>query len=119
MLRRHEGELGIRMVPFSQMLYVPELDMYLPEDEVPRGARTLDISGTEQRRRLQLGLELPRWFTFPAVERELRRSSPPRDRQGFTVLFTGLSGSGKSTIANVLLVKLLEIGRPARHAARR
>src|SRR3989304_491772 len=57
-----------------------------------------------------LGLELPAWFTFPAVEKELRKSSPPRARQGFTVFFTGLSGSGKSTIANVLLVKLLEIG---------
>ena len=92
------------------MLYVAELDTYFPEDEVPPGAKTLDISGTEQRRRLQLGLELPSWFTFPAVERELHRSSPPRDRQGFTVFFTGLSGSGKSTIANVLLVKLLEMG---------
>ena len=110
LLRQHEQELGIRMVPFRQMLYVTELDTYFPEDEVPPGAKTLDISGTEQRRRLQLGLELPSWFTFPAVERELHRSSPPRDRQGFTVFFTGLSGSGKSTIANVLLVKLLEMG---------
>jgi sulfate adenylyltransferase len=110
MLRSFEGELGIAMVPFKQMLYVPEMDTYFPEDEVPSGAKTLDISGTEQRRRLQLGLELPGWFTFPAVERELRRSSPPRHRQGFTVFFTGLSGSGKSTVANVLLVKLLEMG---------
>jgi sulfate adenylyltransferase len=70
----------------------------------------VSISGTEQRRRLQSGLELPAWFTFPAVERELRRSSPPRRQQGVTVFFTGLSGSGKSTIANVLLVKLLERG---------
>jgi len=110
LLKKHEQELGIGMVPFKQMLYVPELDTYFPEDEVPAGAKTLDISGTEQRRRLQLGLELPAWFTFPAVEKELRKSSPPRHRQGFTVFFTGLSGSGKSTIANVLLVKLLEMG---------
>jgi sulfate adenylyltransferase len=110
LLTQYEKELGIQMVPFRQMLYVPDMDTYFPEDEVPAGARTLDISGTEQRRRLQLGLDLPGWFTFPAVERELRRSSPPRDRQGFTVFFTGLSGSGKSTIANVLLVKLLEMG---------
>ena len=110
MLKRHEQELGITMVPFRQMLYVPELDTYFPEDEVPTGAKTLDISGTEQRRRLQLGLELPAWFTFPTVEQELRKSAPPRQRQGFTVFFTGLSGSGKSTIANVLLVKLLELG---------
>jgi sulfate adenylyltransferase len=110
LLKQHEAELGIRMVPFKQMLYVPEMDTYFPEDEVPQGAKTLDISGTEQRRRLQLGIELPGWFTFPAVERELRRSAPPRNRQGLTVFFTGLSGSGKSTIANVLLVKLLEMG---------
>jgi sulfate adenylyltransferase len=110
LLKQHAKELGIQMVPFRQMLYVPELDTYFPEDEVPKGAKTLDISGTEQRRRLQLGLDLPAWFTFPAVERELRRSSPPRHKQGFTVFFTGLSGSGKSTIANVLLVKLLELG---------
>jgi len=110
LLRTHETELGVAMVPFKQMLYVPALDAYCPEDEVPEGATTLDISGTEQRRRLHLGLELPSWFTFPAVEKELRRSSPPRHKQGFTVFFTGLSGSGKSTIANVLLVKLLEMG---------
>ena len=110
LLERHQAELGIAMVPFKQMLYVPQLDSYFPEDAVPEGAETVDISGTEQRRRLQQGIELPAWFTFPAVERELRRSSPPRARQGFTVFFTGLSGSGKSTIANVLLVKLLELG---------
>lgn len=110
LVSRHSGELGITMVPFKQMVYVPELDSYAPENEVPSGARIFRISGTEQRRRLLLGLELPPWFTFPAVERELRRSSPPRHRQGFTVFFTGLSGSGKSTIANVLMVKLLELG---------
>jgi len=110
LLSRHQAELGIAMVPFKQMLYVPESDSYFPEDAVPAGAKTIDISGTEQRRRLQQGIELPAWFTFPAVERELRRSSPPRARQGFSVFFTGLSGSGKSTIANVLLVKLLEMG---------
>jgi sulfate adenylyltransferase len=110
LLERQQAELGIAMVPFKQMLYVPELDSYFPEDAVPAGSKTVDISGTEQRRRLQQGMELPSWFTFPAVERELRRSSPPRARQGFAVFFTGLSGSGKSTIANVLLVKLLELG---------
>ena len=110
LLRQHEAELGVAMVPFRQMVFVEDLDTYLPEDEVPEGARTLNISGTEQRRRLNEGLELPAWFTPPAVAEELRRSYPPRARQGFTVFFTGLSGSGKSTIANVLLVKLLEMG---------
>jgi sulfate adenylyltransferase len=77
---------------------------------VPSGARSLSLSGTELRRRLAEGKGIPEWFTFSAVADELRRSHPPRHRQGFTVLFTGLSGSGKSTIANVLLVKCLEMG---------
>jgi sulfate adenylyltransferase len=82
----------------------------MPEDEVPEGSRVLNISGTEQRRRLNEGKDLPAWFTPPAVAAELRRSYPPRSSQGATVFFTGLSGSGKSTIASVLLVKLMEIG---------
>src|SRR2546425_1150422 len=110
LLIQYEGELGVAMVPFRQMLYVEDLDTYVPEDEVPEGSRTLNISGTEQRRRLNEGRDLPEWFTPPAVATELRRSYPPRANQGFTVFFTGLSGSGKSTIANVLLVKLLEMG---------
>ena len=110
LVRQHEAELGVTMVPFRQMVYVEQMDGYLPEDEVPSGARTLTISGTEQRRRLNEGRDLPEWFTPPAVAAELRRSYPPRARQGFTVFFTGLSGSGKSTIANVVLVKLLELG---------
>src|SRR5689334_17261811 len=82
----------------------------MPVDQVPEGARSLSISGTEQRERLAKGLPLPEWLSPPAVAAELRRSYPPRSNQGFSLLFTGLSGSGKSTIANVLLVKLLEIG---------
>ncbi len=110
LLREHQDELGVEMVPFQMMVYVEDLDTYLPVDEVPEGARTLNISGTDQRRRLAEGRDLPEWFTPPAVAAELRRSYPPRSKQGFTVFFTGLSGSGKSTIANVLLVKLLEMG---------
>lgn len=109
-LREHEAELGVAMVPFQMMVYVEDRDAYMPVDEVPEGARTLNISGTEQRRRLSEGRDLPEWFTPPAVAAELRRSYLPRARQGFTVFFSGLSGSGKSTIANVLLVKLLEMG---------
>ncbi len=110
LLAAHEAELGVAMVPFKLMVYVEDMDSYLPVDEVPEGRRTLDLSGTELRERLAAGREIPSWFTFPAVADELARSHPPRHRQGFTLLFTGLSGSGKSTIANVLLVKLLEMG---------
>ena len=110
LLRKHQDELDIRMVPFRNMVYVKNLDKYFPDDEVPAGAEVLDLSGTELRRRLMSGDEIPSWFSFPAVVKELRATHPPRTSQGFTVFFTGLSGSGKSTIANALLVKMLEIG---------
>jgi len=109
-LSQHEEELGVSMVPFKLMVYVEDRDEYAPIDEVPEGARTLSISGTELRERLAGGREIPDWFTYPEVVEELRRTHPPRSKQGFTVFFTGLSGSGKSTIANALLVKLSEIG---------
>jgi len=110
MLQQYEAELGVAMVPFKMMVYLPDEDRYVPDDEVKDGTRTLNISGTELRARLQDGREIPDWFTFPEVVTELRKTHPPRHRQGFTVFFTGLSGSGKSTIANVLLVKFLEMG---------
>lgn len=110
LLRNHEQELGVTMVPFQMMVYLREEDRYVPEDQVPRELRPLTISGTELRRRLMQGAEIPTWFTFPQVAAELRRSYPPRYRQGFTIFFTGLSGSGKSTIANILRVKFLELG---------
>jgi sulfate adenylyltransferase len=110
MLRAHEAELGVEMVPFQNLVYVEDRDAYLPEDQVPAGARTLTLSGTDLRSRLAEGREIPAWFTYPEVAAELRRTHPPRHRQGFTVFLTGLSGAGKSTIAGVLLVKLLEMG---------
>ena len=110
LVRQHQEEIGIEMVPFKQMVYVQERAQYFPTDEVEEGMTVLDISGTELRRRLREGLDIPDWFSFPEVVQELRRTSPPRARQGFTVFFTGLSGSGKSTIANALMVKLMEMG---------
>jgi sulfate adenylyltransferase len=110
LVRQHQAEVGIEMVDFKQMVYVQEKAQYYPIDEVPEGCTVLDISGTELRRRLREGLEIPDWFSFPEVVTELRRTSPPRARQGFTVFFTGFSGSGKSTIANALMVKLMEMG---------
>jgi sulfate adenylyltransferase len=111
LFRAHEEELGISMVPFKMMVYVENRAEYQPADEVSEDDKVLNISGTEFRRRLQGGLDIPEWFSYPKVVEELRRAHPPRHRQGFTIFFTGLSGSGKSTIANALMVKLLEDGR--------
>ncbi|MTH64383.1 bifunctional sulfate adenylyltransferase/adenylylsulfate kinase [Paracoccus shanxieyensis] len=110
LFRQHQDEIGVEMVDFKQMVYVQDRAQYEPKDEVEPGATVLDISGTELRRRLREGLDIPEWFSFPEVVAQLRRTSPPRDRQGFTVFFTGFSGSGKSTIANALMVKLMELG---------
>jgi sulfate adenylyltransferase len=110
LVRKHQEELGITMVPFQEMVFVQERAQYVPADEVKAGETVLNISGTELRRRLHEGLEIPDWFTYPEVIEELRRTHPPRHKQGFTVFFTGLSGSGKSTLANALLVRLLELG---------
>jgi sulfate adenylyltransferase len=110
LVRKHQDEIGIEMVDFKQMVYVQEKAQYYPVDEVPDGSTVLDISGTELRRRLREGLEIPDWFSFPEVVKQLRKTSPERSKQGFTVFFTGFSGSGKSTIANALMVKLMEMG---------
>jgi sulfate adenylyltransferase len=110
LVAEHQKEIGIEMVDFKQMVYVQEKAQYYPVDEVPEGSTVLDISGTELRRRLREGLDIPEWFSFPEVVNELRKTSPARSKQGFTVFFTGLSGSGKSTIANALMVKLMEMG---------
>ncbi|MEE8575377.1 MAG: adenylyl-sulfate kinase, partial [Thermodesulfobacteriota bacterium] len=96
--------------PFRMMVYVEDKAGYMPIDEVSEDQKTLNISGTEFRRRLMEGLDIPEWFSFPEVVEELRKTHPPKHRQGYTVFFTGLSGAGKSTIANALLVKLLETG---------
>jgi sulfate adenylyltransferase len=107
---RYQTELGIQMVPFQEMVYVQEKAQYVPINEVNPTETVLTISGTEFRRRLYEGLEIPEWFSYPEVVSELRRAHPARHKQGFTVFFTGLSGAGKSTIANALMVKLMEIG---------
>jgi sulfate adenylyltransferase len=110
LFKKHEADIGVTMVPFNMMVYLEDHDKYVPDNEVPNGSRVLNISGTELRERLNGGRDIPGWFTYPEVVGELRRSYPPRHKQGVTIFFTGLSGSGKSTIANVLLTKFLEMG---------
>jgi sulfate adenylyltransferase len=108
--KKYEADIGVTMVPFNMMVYLEDQDRYVPDDEVKNGDRVLNISGTELRDRLNQGRDIPAWFTYPEVVAELRRSFPPRHKQGLTIFFTGLSGSGKSTIANVLMTKFLEMG---------
>ena len=110
LFKKHEKDIGVTMVPFSMMVYLENQDTYVPDNEVPEGARVLNLSGTDLRDRLNEGRDIPAWFTYPEVVRELRLSYPPRHKQGVTIFFSGLSGSGKSTIANVLLTKFLEMG---------
>ncbi len=110
LFRANEEEMGIKMIDFKQMVFVQERAQYKPADELGEDVTVLNISGTELRRRLSEGLEIPEWFSFPEVVAELRKASPQRSKQGFTVFFTGFSGSGKSTIANALMAKLMEIG---------
>ncbi len=112
LFREHQEEMGIEMVDFKHMVWVSERAQYEAMDEIKDkdDVTILNISGTELRRRLAEGLEIPEWFSFPEVVAELRKTKPARSKQGFTVFLTGFSGSGKSTIANALMVKLMEMG---------
>ena len=103
-------QLGITIIPFPRMIYSEERAEHLPESEVPAGSRIQTMAGNELLRRLMHGLKIPAWYSFPEVIEELQRAYPPRDKQGFTVFFTGLSGAGKSTLARALAVRLMETG---------
>jgi sulfate adenylyltransferase len=114
LVTRLEAELGIRMVPFHELTYLPDEDRYEEGSKVKPGVRTATISGTQVRDDfLNRGRPLPEWFTRPEVARILGEAYPPRVQQGACVWFTGLSGSGKSTTADVLTALLLERGRQA------
>ncbi len=110
LVREHHDELGIEVVTFENIVYCEDLGQYMPASDVPEGSRVLSLSGTELRRRLREGADVPDWFSYGDVITQLRERFPARSAQGFTVFFTGLSGSGKSTIANILVAKLMEVG---------
>ncbi|MEL1224259.1 MAG: bifunctional sulfate adenylyltransferase/adenylylsulfate kinase [Candidatus Neomarinimicrobiota bacterium] len=110
LLNEYEEEIGIGIVPFQFMVYTPDDNRYKPLEMLTDKEKYLTISGTELRNLLDTGEDIPDWFTYPEVIRELKRSRPPLKMRGLTIFFTGLSGSGKSTIANGLLIKLLEEG---------
>jgi len=112
LVRLHEDEIGVKMVPFSELVYLPDEDRYEETDKLQPGAKTANISGTQVREQyLGKGQLLPAWFTRPETAEILAEAYPPRHRQGLCIWLTGLSGSGKSTTAAVLSVLLLEAGR--------
>ncbi len=112
MLKQYEAEIGVKMVPFEMLVYLPDEDRYVEVKDVPSGAKTLDISGTQVREEyLAKGKLLPEWFTRPETAEILRQSYPPRHEQGFCLWFTGLSGAGKSATTQVLSELLLERGK--------
>jgi sulfate adenylyltransferase len=111
-MTKYEAELGVKMVPFEMLVYLPDEDRYVEEKDVPKGAKTANISGTQVRDDyLAKGKLLPEWFTRPETAEILREMYPPRHKQGFCIWFTGLSGSGKSATSEVLTTLLLERGR--------
>jgi sulfate adenylyltransferase len=112
LVSRYTDELGVRMVPFRQFVYLPDERRYEEVSRISAETRTADISGTQVRNDyLNNGRLLPDWFTRPEVAEILAESYPPRHKQGVCIWFTGLSGSGKSTTAEVLTQMLLEHGR--------
>jgi sulfate adenylyltransferase len=112
MLKQHETELGVKMVPFEELLYLPERKEYVEAKDVPEGAKVANISGTQVRDDyLAKGKLLPEWFTRPETAQILRQMYPPRHQQGFCIWFTGLSGAGKTVTAQVLTELLLEHGK--------
>ena len=106
----YSQEIGVTVVPFEELVYLPFEDEYRPADQVPEGTQTISFSSSHIRDRIRAGRRIPEWATFPEVIAELRKAYPSPRQQGFTIFLTGLSGAGKSTIAKVLYARFLEIG---------
>lgn len=110
-VREHQQEIGIEMVPFQEMVYVKERKQYCAHDELKPNETALTISGTQLRNALLQEGSIPEWFSFPEIMQELRDSYPPKHKHGLTIFFTGLSGAGKTTLAQALIAKLMSLGR--------
>ena len=109
LLKQHEAELEITVLTYQMVVYNETLDKYLQINQVSSEDTIKTISGTQLRQLLYSGENIPEWFTFPEIAKILKIRYPPKKNQGFTIFFTGLSGSGKSTIAHALMQKLLEL----------
>jgi sulfate adenylyltransferase len=112
LVESYSDELGVKMIPFRSLVYLPEEDRYEEVSKIPEGTQTVSISGTQVREEyLNNGRELPNWFTRPEVAGILADIYPPKHKQGVCLWFTGLSGAGKSTTAEILTMILQENGR--------
>jgi sulfate adenylyltransferase len=112
LLEKYASEIGVKPVPFKELVYLEDEKKYVEAHEVPPEARVSNISGTQVRDDyLAKGKLLPEWFTRPETAEILRQMYPPRHKQGICIWFTGLSGAGKSTTAEILISLLLEHGR--------
>jgi sulfate adenylyltransferase len=109
LLLKYNNELPLSIITCSQVVYVKELNGYLPIEKVDKNMTIVNISGTRQRELLENGEPLPEWFTFPEVSAGLLKRYPPKHKQGLCIYFVGLSGAGKSTLANFIVQKLAEI----------
>jgi sulfate adenylyltransferase len=112
LVEKFQEEVGVGMIPFRQLVYLPDQQRYAEKPDVPASVQTAEISGTQVREDyLNRGIKLPDWFTRPEVAEILAEAYPLKARQGVCIWFTGLSGAGKSTVAEILTVMLLEYGR--------
>ncbi|KAH8171616.1 ATP-sulfurylase domain-containing protein [Sarocladium implicatum] len=110
LVQKYQEELGIQMVEFQEMIYIPGKDEYMPANEIPEGTQTMNISGTELRNRLKTGKEIPEWFSYPEVVKVLREQNPLPREKGFTVFMTGFQNSGKDQVARALQTTLNQGG---------
>ena len=112
MLTQYANEIGVQPIEFKELVYLADEERYEEQNKVPEGARIFSISGTQVRENyLAKGKLLPEWFTRQETAEILQQMYPPRHKQGVCLWFTGLSGSGKSTTAEILTSLLLERGR--------
>ena len=112
MLGQYADEVGVEPIEFKELVYLADEERYEEQNKVPEGAHIYSISGTQVREDyLAKGKLLPEWFTRPETAEILQQMYPPRHKQGVCLWFTGLSGSGKSTTAEIVTSLLLERGR--------
>lgn len=110
MAEEYSKEIGVAIIPFEELVYLPFEDEFRSSDHIPEGEQYISFSSSHIRERIRTGRKIPEWATFPEVVAELKKAYPSPEKQGFTIFLTGLSGAGKSTIAKVLYARFLEIG---------